>query len=127
MTITKDDVIYISGGMTGYKDFNYPKFNRIANELRAKGYKVINPASDVKPMLINGQEIEIGELHKMMDRGEISNEESWKCFLRGDIVKLMMSCNAIYLLKRWNKSKGARFERSCAKRMNFKEAREGEL
>lgn len=125
--ITKEDVIYISGGMTGYKNFNYPKFNRVAKELRDKGYTVVNPATDVKPMLLNGKEIGIGELHEMMDKGEISQDESWKCFLRGDIVKLMTDCTAIYLLKRWNKSKGARFERSCAKRMKFKEALEGEL
>lgn len=126
MSNTKEKLkIYVSGPMTGYKDYNYPKFERIAAELRAKGYDVVNPSSEVKPMLNNGKEITIDKLHKMMDNGQISEKEAWRCFLRGDIVALLVECNAIYMLKNWKKSKGARMERTNAKRMDFEYFEEG--
>jgi hypothetical protein len=37
-------ILYLSGPMTGVKDFNRPAFNRWARRLRAAGYCVINPA-----------------------------------------------------------------------------------
>ena len=119
--------IYISGGMTGYKDFNYPKFNRVAEELRAKGFDVINPAADVEPVQLGGKSLSIAELLDKQKTGEIPQSEGWKLFLRGDIITMMAKCNAIYLLKNWKKSKGARFEHSCAKRMGFAEFNEGDL
>ncbi|MBD3195596.1 MAG: DUF4406 domain-containing protein [Candidatus Lokiarchaeota archaeon] len=117
--------IYISGPMTGYKNYNYPKFQKIAAALRAKGYKVLDPASDIPPMLPGGKVISIDELHQMMDNGEISHKEAWRCFLRGDIVAVMTECNAIYNLKNHKASKGARFERTCNARMDYPEFFEG--
>ena len=116
--------IYISGGMTGFKEFNYPKFDRIAKQLRAKGYEVVNPASDVKPILADGREITIEELHKLMKSGEVRVDESWQAFLRGDIIALQF-CNAVYRLKNWRNSKGARYEVSCARRMKYEFFDEG--
>lgn len=36
--------IYLSGPMTGYPEFNYPEFNRVAQLLRDAGNFVYNPA-----------------------------------------------------------------------------------
>ena len=36
-------MIYISGAMTGVKDFNYPEFNRVTEGLRQAGNEVVNP------------------------------------------------------------------------------------
>jgi len=36
--------IYLSGPMKGYEQSNYPRFNRVAAELRAQGHTVYNPA-----------------------------------------------------------------------------------
>jgi hypothetical protein len=126
MSNTKEKLkIYISGPMTGYKDYNYPKFEKIADKLRKKGYDVVNPSSEVKPMLSNGKEVTVDELHEMINNGEISEKEAWRCFLRGDVVALMIKCNAIYMLKNWKNSKGARMERTNAKRMDFEYFEEG--
>lgn len=40
----KGELIYLSGPMSGYPDFNYPLFNKVASELRAAGNVVYNPA-----------------------------------------------------------------------------------
>ena len=37
-------IIYLSGPMTGYPDYNYPAFNAAAAALRAYGHRVYNPA-----------------------------------------------------------------------------------
>jgi Domain of unknown function (DUF4406) len=117
--------IYVSGPMTGYKNYNYPKFQRITSELKAQGFDVVDPATDVAPMLAGGKEVTIQELHKMIDNGEVTEKEAWRCFLRGDIVEIMINCNAIYLLKNHKASKGARFEKTCMSRMGYPEFYEG--
>ena len=40
----KQKLVYLSGPMTGYKDFNYEVFNKAAARLRELGYDVLNPA-----------------------------------------------------------------------------------
>ena len=37
-------IIYLSGPMTGYHEFNYPAFNAHAARLRSEGHRVYNPA-----------------------------------------------------------------------------------
>lgn len=36
--------VYLSGPMTGLPEYNYPMFNRVASDLRSRGYEVYNPA-----------------------------------------------------------------------------------
>lgn len=38
--------IYLSGPMTGLPDWNFPAFNKAAQELRDQGYTVMNPADN---------------------------------------------------------------------------------
>jgi len=42
--MTKKRTIYLSGPMTGLKDFNYPRFHGAARGLREQGHFVFNPA-----------------------------------------------------------------------------------
>lgn len=42
--MNKARAIYLSGPMKGYKDSNYPLFNRVTAELRDLGHTVYNPA-----------------------------------------------------------------------------------
>lgn len=82
--------IYISGPMTGYPEYNCPAFNAKAAELRAQGHEVINPAE--------------------INDGTKGTYPQW---MREDI-RLLIDCEAIYLLKGWEKSRGARLELDVA-------------
>lgn len=37
-------ILYLSGPMTGYPDFNYPAFHAAKSALEARGYGVVSPA-----------------------------------------------------------------------------------
>ena len=84
-------MIYISGKMTGVKDYNYLKFNAVARNLRAKGHMVCNPA-----------EIEI-------DTTAMPETQIWQSCMDIYISKLDF-CDTIYMLKGWEKSRGAKTE-----------------
>lgn len=83
--------IYISGKMTGIKEYNRPKFNEVASKLRDMGYDVFNPA-------------------------EIKGEDSWEWadYMRKCIIGLM-SCDAVFTLDDWEQSDGAKIEVELAK------------
>lgn len=87
--------IYVAGPMTGYKDFNFPAFNAQAEALRGLGYHVENPAE-----------------HGIVDGAE------WQDYLRYDIGRLS-TCEAIFLLPGWSKSKGAALEVHIAKALGM--------
>lgn len=80
--------VYIAGPMSGYEEFNFPAFNRVEELLRGSyGYKhVINPA----------------KLHPTTDL-------PWVEFLKQDLRELI-TCDAVFLLKGWEKSRGATLE-----------------
>lgn len=88
--------VYLSGPMTGYADFNFPAFNAAASDLRAKGFKVINPA----------------------DHGVVEGAE-WVDYLRTDLAHLT-ECERIHLLPGWSKSKGAQLELQVAQKLSLK-------
>ena len=80
-------IIYISGPITGLPIEEARKnFKLKALELEAMGFTVINP-------------MELPHLHK----GE------WSDYMREDITALM-KCDSIYILQKWEKSKGAKIE-----------------
>lgn len=45
-------------------------------------------------------------------------EYSWQYYMQRGI-KMLMSCDSIYILKGWRKSKGARIERWIAKKLGY--------
>lgn len=77
---------YISGPMTGYKDFNYPAFIAAEKELRKLGcINILNPA-------------------------KIDHQDTvWENCIRRAIA-LMMGADVLILLPGWDKSKGAVLE-----------------
>jgi hypothetical protein len=80
---------YLSGPMTGYKDFNYPEFDRVAALIEASGAfsEVVNPA-------------QMGE-----------GDKPWSYYLSRDLKMLLdAQVDAIVLLPGWEKSKGVAAE-----------------
>lgn len=90
--------VYISGKITGDADYKQ-KFKTAQNILESVGFKVFNPA-------------------ELKDTGK-----SWSWYMRKDIAGLM-ECDAIFLLKDWEDSKGARLEYYIAQQLEMKIFRE---
>lgn len=85
--------IYLSGPMTGLPDHNAPEFHRLADQIHAMGYSVINPSE------INAEVLADNPLAVM----------SYRTLLPIDIRELA-KCDGIALMPGWQKSKGAKFE-----------------
>lgn len=79
-------VVYLSGPMTGLKDFNKPVFFKAAEILRAAGLRVFNPAENGLP-----------------------SSAPWNEHMRADI-KALMDCHVIAMLPGWEASEGAGIE-----------------
>jgi len=101
-------MIYVSGKMTGIKDFNYPEFNRVAAGLRDAGHQVINPAE------------------VCFDSAGMSEEEVYDKFMKIHL-KNLEKCKKIYLLKGWENSNGARIELKRAIELNLKIIQQGDF
>ena len=85
--------IYIAGPMTGLPNYNFEAFDRAAKILKARGLEPINPADIGRQWLIDNA-------HK-----EPNEYEYQKLLLEGR--KLLRQCSKIYLLRGWEKSRGA--------------------
>lgn len=83
-------MIYIAGPMNGYPGMNFSNFHRVAEWLRSQGEVVINPA-EINP----------------------DPNADWSDCMDLDIDALF-ECVGIYMLKGWEKSKGARIEHRIA-------------
>lgn len=90
--------IYIAGPMTGYSDHNFPAFDKAQKLLEAEGHRVLSPAQ--------------------LDRAVGVHEDTVELppdFLREAVLRdiaTIFFCQAIYLLKGWENSKGARAEKA---------------
>lgn len=88
--------IYISGQITGLPKEEYTAlFNDAEEKLHAKGYRVINP-------LRNG----------------LADNERWQEQMKADI-RLLLDCDAIYMLPNWECSRGATLERGIAEQVGL--------
>lgn len=87
--------LYLSGGMSGYPDHNFPAFNEQAAKLRAAGWDVVNPA-ELNP----------------------DTSMTWEQCLRIDLRELC-GCDAIALMPGWERSKGANLELHVAHRLGL--------
>jgi hypothetical protein len=83
--------LYLSGPMTGKKDFNYPAFREAASHLRSKGYDVFDPSE-----LFDGD----SSLPKYV-------------YMKEDIRGLLDS-DVLVLLDGWENSLGVRVEMDVA-------------
>lgn len=87
--------VYVAGPMTEIEGFNYPAFNAVADQLRAPGYEVENPA----------------------DHGIVEGTQ-WADYMAYDLTRLDL-CGVITLLPDWEKSHGARLEVLIAEQLGM--------
>ena len=85
-------MIYLSGPMTGYPEFNYPAFRKAATVLRMQGLEVFDPSE-----CFDG------------DQG-LSKE----VYMREDIAAVLKA-SIVVVLDGWEQSSGARLEVEVAK------------
>lgn len=107
---------YISGKMTGRPDHNRPAFDKAALRLREQGHFVINPVSISAPF---GTAEELAEAFSAAYAKPWKNVGSYEEHARklrlanavmdADLAALR-SCDAIYLLRGWETSRGAKRE-----------------
>ena len=92
--------IYIAGPMSGLPDFNCPAFAEAAAHLRSLGHTVVSPH----------------ELHEGSDA--VSTSLPWPDLMRAALTE-MLTCDAIYLLRGWSDSRGAKIEWRLAHDLQF--------
>lgn len=122
--------LYLSGPMTGYENFNFPEFFRIAEKLRKLGNKVVSPAEfDIQngwvkaEFLLDGvwHECDMSmysrpdrfrtcqyfpsEPHRFIETGAATYEE----MLEKD-CKVVEECDGIVLMPGWERSGGVQKE-----------------
>lgn len=85
------DKVFISGPMSGIKDYNKPAFDAAEKKLKEAGYAVFNPA------------------WMIFDTNGWSHEDIMKIDLAA-----LSQCKYIYMLDGWDKSKGSKQELAYA-------------
>ena len=92
--------IYVAGPMRGYPEYNFPAFHRASTKLRSEGWLVRSPAeADLEQ---DGFDCKTG-----------SNIRTMRHYLKRD-TDMILHCDAIYMLRGWENSKGATLEKLMA-------------
>ena len=97
--------IYVAGPMTGKPEFNFPAFFAVEARLQADGWHVFNPAR-------NDLEHGVCVTGTTGDPKEIPNF-SLREALKWDMQRIC-EADAIFMLKGWEHSSGARAEHTLA-------------
>lgn len=84
--------------MSGYEDFNFPAFDEAAEELRAAGYDVVNPAEEDRKLGIDPSMPQ-----------SLFTEADFNEAMKRDIP-LVLSVDGVALLPGWRRSRGANIE-----------------
>ena len=89
--------VYISGPITGTDDY-MERFAAVETSLAMRGYEVVNPA-DANSSLPEGTD--------------------WRVYM-GESLRMLCSCDAIFLMHDWLSSKGAKLEYNVATHLGLK-------
>ena len=92
--------VYIAGPITGLPNYNFAEFDRAAAIIGARGLEAMNPAEIGRKWLID-------HAHKEPNASEYQD-------LLSAGREQLRQCGRIYLLRGWEKSKGALSELSYA-------------
>lgn len=98
--------IYVAGPMTGYPDYNFPAFFETAEALEDGGWRVYNPAA---------HDLDVhGSLEAATAAFKANPNRMLRDCLHWDLGVITDKCDAIFMLKGWENSKGARAEHATA-------------
>ena len=101
--------VYLSGPMTGIKDFNRPAFNDAADFIRSHlEWDVWNPAEHDGP-----------EIEQYVERRKLP-AHVWQEVMNKDLEIVKTQCWAVVMLHGWMESIGARMELDEALRTGLK-------
>lgn len=100
--------IYIAGPMSGYPEFNFPAFFEAADLLEDLEWHVFNPANKEQEKELDEESFKSGDAKGAVDAGfDFREAYLW------DIERVVES-DAIYMLRGWEASPGARGEHAVA-------------
>ena len=90
-------IVYIAGSISG-RDYKEARehFSRVQKNFMEKGIQHINPMK--------------------LDH---DHDKSWEAYMK-ECIKALMSCDAIYMLKGWEESRGALIEFKLAVSLDYK-------
>lgn len=114
--------VYISGPMTGQACYNVEEFDAAAKRLRKQGHFTINP-HDFTPVF--GTMKEVAESFKALYDNDAAFGGSLAACVMVAELAAVRSCDAIYLLKGWENSRGAKAELAEAIKHGLKVMQEG--
>ena len=92
-----EEIIYIAGPMTGYPEYNWPKFKAATKYFRDQGMKVVCPT----------------------ENGSIPDVTHYQECIKNSL-RTLIEANAIAMLPGWLGSKGAMIEAKLAVAMGYK-------
>ena len=104
--------IYIAGPMRGYPQFNFPAFAAATDYFRGLGWEVCNPAE--KDDDTYGKEMATTNLTGSVEEAEKEHGFSIRDALGYDLNWICKNATHIYMLKGWEKSRGAMAEHATA-------------
>jgi hypothetical protein len=100
--------IYIAGPMRGIPQFNFPAFDAAAKELRSYGWEVTSPADLEREAAFDPSTLPIDH-----DWSKVPEWFSLDDAIERDL-RAIREADAIYMLKGWEQSMGAKAEKSIA-------------
>lgn len=86
----KKHKVFISGPMRGYEKYNFPKFDKVEEKLRANGVECVNP----------------GHISRKFKEKDVNSDVSVYNEMVRQQLEAEKTCNAILLLDGWERSKG---------------------
>jgi hypothetical protein len=104
------DFFYLGGPMTNIPHFNFPRFQEVADRLRAQGYNIVSPAELGDPVTLAIAAASATGDHSN-DKGDKVGDKSYNDFLSRDlIICSLTTCVGGIFLDGWQHSRGARGE-----------------
>jgi hypothetical protein len=106
----KQKSIYLAGPMSGIPEWNYPSFFKAADSLRKEGWRVFSPAEkDIEEGYDDQEAKKEGDTALAIAKGVFDYRKAYMW----DIDKVVNG-DAIFMLKDWEQSPGARGEHAAA-------------